>query len=91
MQKAIGMIEFKTVASGITAADQMVKTSEVEVLEAQVVCPGKYIALISGDLSAVKAAIEAAEKSNPGESDRQVCTGKSRRVYFPGNLWHFEY
>ena len=58
MHKAIGMIEFKTVSAGITAADQMVKTSEVEVLEAQVVCPGKYIALIAGDLSAVKAAVE---------------------------------
>jgi microcompartment protein CcmL/EutN len=58
MAKAIGMIEFKTVSAGITAADQMVKTADVEILEAQVVCPGKYIALISGDLSAVKAAVE---------------------------------
>lgn len=58
MSKAIGMIEFKTVSAGITAADQMVKAAEVELLEAQVVCPGKYIALISGDLSAVKAAVE---------------------------------
>ena len=40
MSRAIGMIEFKTVASGITAADQMVKTSDVELLEAQTVCPG---------------------------------------------------
>ena len=39
MQKAIGMIEFKTVSAGITAADQMVKTSDVEILEAQTVCP----------------------------------------------------
>ena len=34
MARAIGMIEFKTVSAGITAADQMVKTSEVEILEA---------------------------------------------------------
>ena len=58
MDRAIGMIEFKTVSAGITAADQMVKAAEVEILEAQVVCPGKYIALISGELSAVKAAVE---------------------------------
>ena len=43
MSKAIGMIEFKTTATGITAADAMVKTSEVEIVEAQTVCPGKYI------------------------------------------------
>ncbi len=54
MSKAIGMIEFKTTATGVTAADAMVKTSEVEIVEAQTVCPGKYIAIITGDLSAVK-------------------------------------
>ena len=47
MSKAIGMIEFKTVSAGITAADAMVKTADVELLEAQTVCPGKYIAFIS--------------------------------------------
>ena len=41
MSKAIGMIEFKTVSAGITAADAMVKTADVELLEAQTVCPGK--------------------------------------------------
>ena len=59
MSKAIGMIEFKTTATGVTAADAMVKTSEVEIIEAQTVCPGKYIAIITGDLSAVKAAVDA--------------------------------
>ena len=44
MSRAIGMIEFKTTPAGITAADAMVKTSEVEIVEAQTVCPGKYIA-----------------------------------------------
>ncbi len=61
MAKAIGMIEFKTVSSGVTAADTMVKTAAVELLEAQVVCPGKYIALITGDLSAVRSAVDAAK------------------------------
>ena len=59
MSKAIGMIEFKTTSTGVTAADAMVKTSEVEIVEAQTVCPGKYIAIITGDLSAVKAAVDA--------------------------------
>ena len=43
MSKAIGMIEYKTVSSGITATDMMVKTSDVDIIEAQTVCPGKYI------------------------------------------------
>ena len=61
MAKAIGMIEFKTVSAGVTAADAMVKAASVELMEAQVVCPGKYIALVCGELSAVKSAVEAAE------------------------------
>ncbi len=65
MKKALGMIEFKTVASGITATDVMLKTSQVEVVQAGPVCPGKYLATISGDISAVKAAIEAAESYAP--------------------------
>jgi len=65
MKKALGMIEFKTVASGITATDIMLKTAEVEVVQAGPVCPGKYLATISGEISAVKAAVEAAEKYSP--------------------------
>jgi microcompartment protein CcmL/EutN len=60
MKKAIGMIEFKTVSSGMKAADRMVKTADVDLLQADTVCPGKFMALISGDLSAVNAAVESA-------------------------------
>ena len=66
MSKAIGMAEYQTVSAGIKAADLMIKTADVEVIEAQVVCPGKYIIILSGDLSAVKAAVDAAE-NNLGE------------------------
>lgn len=67
MSKAIGMIEFKTVSSGVVAADAMVKTASVELLEGQTVCPGKYIAIITGELSAVKAAVDNAA-TNQGEN-----------------------
>ena len=67
MASAIGMVEYMTVSIGIDATDTMLKTSEVELVEAQVVCPGKYISIIRGDLSAVRAAVDAAKattKSN---------------------------
>ncbi len=66
MSKAIGMAEFSTVSSGIAGADLMVKTAEVDVIESATVCPGKYIVIISGELSAVKASVEAA-KAAKGE------------------------
>ena len=65
MSKALAMVEYLTVATGITAADLMVKTADVELIEAHVVCPGKYIALIQGELSAVTAAVENAKKQYP--------------------------
>lgn len=65
MKKALGMVEFKTVATGITATDVMLKTAEVEVVQASPVCPGKYLATIAGELSSVRAAIDAAEAYNP--------------------------
>ena len=83
MSKAIGMIEFKTTASGITAADVMVKTSEVEIIEAQTVCPGKYIALITGDLSAVKAAVEAATSKYEDKCIDSFVLGNPHESIFP--------
>ena len=83
MSRVIGMIEFKTVAAGITAADQMVKTAQVELLEAQTVCPGKYIALIAGDLSAVKAAVERAEMTRPDELIDSFVLGNPDDSIFP--------
>lgn len=59
MAKAIGMLEYMTVPTGVQAADTVLKTSQVEMIEAQTVCPGKYIMLFTGEISAVKASIEA--------------------------------
>ena len=72
MSKAIGMIEFKTTATGVTAADAMVKTSDVEIVEAQTVCPGKYIAIITGDLSAVKAAVDTVSSNSDGVKESSL-------------------
>ena len=47
MAKAIGMTEYQTVSTGVEAADLMIKTAEVDVIEAQVVCPGTYMILIT--------------------------------------------
>ena len=83
MSKAIGMIEFKTVATGITAADAMVKTSDVELVVAQAVCPGKYIAIVSGDLSAVKAAVDAACTQYETQLIDSMVLGNPHESIFP--------
>ena len=58
--KSLGVVEYRSVALGIKAADTMVKAANIKLMMSQVVCPGKYIILFSGKLSSVKAALEVA-------------------------------
>lgn len=62
MAKAIGMVEFTSIARGIYAADQMVKISDVEIVTAGSVCPGKYIAIVQGDVAAVQDSVGIGER-----------------------------
>lgn len=57
MYNAIGMIELTSIARGIYATDLMLKTAYVEVVSATPVCPGKYIAIVQGDVAAVESSI----------------------------------
>lgn len=59
MYRAIGMIELTSIARGIYATDQMLKIAYVEVVSATPVCPGKYIAIVQGDVAAVESSISA--------------------------------
>lgn len=59
MIRTIGLLELNSIARGIEVADIMIKAAEVKLLRANSICPGKYIVLISGDVGAVKASVEA--------------------------------
>ncbi|MDW7673834.1 MAG: BMC domain-containing protein [Bacillota bacterium] len=58
MIQAMGLMEFNSIAKGIEAADGMIKSAPVDILEAKPICPGKYIVLVYGDVSAVENAIK---------------------------------
>lgn len=60
---AIGVVEVLSIPLGVLAGDQMVKTAEVGLVTAQTVCAGKYIVVVSGEVAAVKAAVNAGMKS----------------------------
>ena len=83
MSKAIGMIEYKTVAKGVTATDLMVKTAEVDIIEAQTVCPGKYISIVTGELSAVRASVDAAKTAYPADLIDSFVLGNPDATIFP--------
>ncbi|MGL6064099.1 MAG: BMC domain-containing protein [Fusobacteriaceae bacterium] len=61
MGKALGLIEFSKIPTGIYYLDFINKSNFINTLTAYSVCPGKFIALIEGDISAVRGAIESVE------------------------------
>ena len=83
MAKAIGMVEYKTVSTGLYVADLICKTAEVELIEAQTVCPGKYIVLFTGELSAVNACIEAARNGYGEQLIDSFLLGNPHEGIFP--------
>ncbi len=83
MGKSIGMVEFVTVSAGMRGADTMIKTAEVEIIESATVCPGKYMVIISGELSAVKASVEAAKQQNPEKVIDSFVLGNPHESIFP--------
>lgn len=62
MVKAVGMVEFTSISRGIYAADQMVKVSNVEIIMAAPTCPGKYVAIVHGDVASVSDAVTTGER-----------------------------
>lgn len=58
----IGIAEYRSVAAGIAAADEMLKASSVKLIYAVVLCPGKYVVMISGNIGAVTEAIRSGER-----------------------------
>lgn len=62
MAIAIGMVEFSSIAAAFTRPIRWSRISEVEIVTAQTICPGKYIALVEGDVAAVQDSIRIGEK-----------------------------
>ncbi|MFC1608524.1 BMC domain-containing protein [Candidatus Latescibacterota bacterium] len=60
MSRCIGFLEYISVAKGIEAADLITKNAAIEILLAAPNCPGRYQILFSGDVGAVKEAINLA-------------------------------
>jgi microcompartment protein CcmL/EutN len=57
---SLGLIELTSIASGMQAADIMLKTSQVELIISRTICSGKYMVLIGGDVAEVQSAVDAA-------------------------------
>ena len=58
MINAVGVIEMKSIAKGIEACDSALKSADVRMISAHASCPGKYEMLLTGEISAVRAAMD---------------------------------
>lgn len=61
MPHAIGLLESISIARGVQVADCMLKSADVQMLMAKSISPGKYIALVGGNIAAVQQAVQAGE------------------------------
>lgn len=55
----IGILELSSIAEGFMTLDTVVKESPVTILKAEVINPGKYLIMITGDVASVETAMDA--------------------------------
>jgi microcompartment protein CcmL/EutN len=61
MKSNILIAEFKSVSRGIQVTDSMAKSAEINILQASTLCPGKYLTIAEGGISALNSAEKIAE------------------------------
>jgi microcompartment protein CcmL/EutN len=83
MSAAIGMVECTTVSTGFKAADDMAKAANVELLQAEATCPGKFVILITGEISAVEASVERAARAYADKVIDTFVLGNPHESIFP--------
>jgi microcompartment protein CcmL/EutN len=56
---SIGLIELSSVATGFAVEDLMLKAGDVQLLLARSICSGKFLIVVSGDVTSVQSALLA--------------------------------
>lgn len=65
MDYSVGVLELKSIAKGIQASDDALKSAGVSLISAQPICPGKFELIVTGELAQVDAAMEKSEVHIP--------------------------
>ena len=60
---SIGLIELSSVATGFVVEDRMLKAAR-SLLLARSICSGKFLIVVSGDVTSVQAALEAGAQAS---------------------------
>lgn len=62
MREAIGMVETRSLVAAIEAADAMVKSAGVRIMDFQLVGSGLVSVTVTGEVAAVMAAVESGKE-----------------------------
>lgn len=60
----LGVVEAKTIASGVRVADEMLKIADVKLVRASTICSGRYLIFVSGKQADVEMAVGHARLTN---------------------------
>ena len=55
---SVGVVELKSIAKGIEATDDALKSANIRLITAHTACPGKYEIVITGELADVQTAVD---------------------------------
>ena len=58
MYQAVGIMELKSIAKGVEATDDALKSAGIRLVSAHPACPGKYEIILTGAIADVTAAVE---------------------------------
>jgi len=62
--KALAMMEFKSIGWGLATLDRLLKGFPVELIFLRILCPGKLLAAVTGEIAAVRGALQRARENN---------------------------
>lgn len=66
MMDALGMNEVMSIPTGFLVCDAMLKAADVTLVSSGCVCAGKYYTVVTGEVAAVRAAVEAGRELASG-------------------------
>jgi microcompartment protein CcmL/EutN len=68
IEPALALLEFSSIATGINAADAMVKRAPIAIIKSGTVQPGKYLVLIGGEVADVEESLAAGRDTGAADA-----------------------
>ncbi len=78
---SLGIVEAKSIATGVRILDSMLKGADVELVKASTICSGRYLIYVAGDVKAVETSISIAKESGSRLMGSYTLSRISKQVF----------